>query len=67
MQFTWGCAYCGNLLYFTYGATRQQIDLVMASPRGHEFARSESGKSIVPIRNQDLLAIDFAKKTGGAK
>lgn len=62
---TWGCLYCGNLIYFNYGAFKQQIDLIMESSRGDDFVRSPDGKTIIPKSNAQIKSINFSKKLEG--
>ena len=57
---TWECIYCGNLIYFSFGALEQQIDKVMASPiRCNEFIYSEDGTHIKPKKDETLKKLRF--------
>ena len=58
--YTWSCSYCGNIIYLTYGALRQQIDFLMSNPeRRVEFVKSIDGGSIRPKKNEELKRIRF--------
>lgn len=64
MKHSWSCVYCGNLIYFSYGSFRQQIDLVLASEnRSSEFVRSPCGTKIMPKTNETLKRLRFKERT----
>lgn len=54
---TWGCAICGNRIYFIHGALRQQIDAVMNSGRKYEFIYSVGGKTLLPKTADDVRTL----------
>jgi len=61
--YSWSCPYCGNLIYFTYGELRQQIDVLMASQeRRAEYVKSVDGASIKPKRNETLKKLRFENR-----
>lgn len=62
VNLTWSCAVCGNLIYYTYGALKQQIDLVMQSDRGKDYVYSTDGRCILPKKNEELRRIRFCKQ-----
>jgi len=64
-QLTWSCNACGNLIYYTYGALKQQIDLVFQSHRGDEYVYSPDKKTIVPVKNEELRRIKFRMSVEG--
>lgn len=55
---TWRCIYCGNYIYFTYGAFKQQIDFIMAS-RQKEFVRDEERGTTAPKTSEEIRKIKF--------
>ncbi len=57
----WGCSVCGNRVYYTYGALRQQIDIVMSTNRRHEFVRSLDGKCIASKLNDTVKMLRLRK------
>jgi ribosomal protein L37AE/L43A len=59
---TWSCVYCGNLIYFNYGAFKQQIDLVMESHRGEDYVKSTDKTKIYPKLNEEIKRIKFSEK-----
>ena len=64
--YTWSCPYCGNLIYFTYGVLKQQIDIVAEHrERRGEFVKSVSGDTIKPKRNETLKKIRFEEVLRG--
>ena len=59
---TWGCGICGNLIYYSYGTLKQQIDIVMQSDRKDEFVKSADGKSTLPKKNEEIRKIKFEQQ-----
>lgn len=68
---SWSCAYCGNIIYLTYGAFKQQIEIVMMSFSGESFMYSVDKKKIIPKKDEELKALLYsqekAKKRGKTK
>lgn len=44
---TWTCFGCGNQVYLELGRPVQQIEVVLRSPRGHEYEKTDRG-TVVP-------------------
>lgn len=61
-KLVWGCLYCGNLIYFRFGALEQQIDKVKTSlNRGNEFVHTLEGDGLKPKKDEQLKRLRYRK------